>query len=224
MTEVILNEYIVQLLTAHGFSVKEEDEFVYCDELSQAKFKARAIYSTVNDRVSSQLDVMVITEDGYKILESFGDFGTDKEDAFTRNFTNFTTSSFHLILAALGATDKNILQYLDTEIWEIEGKAWTAYIGGLVGKNNGVTATSINPTTEFFKSIEKGIKSQSLPNKMHWFRSFYFQYENEIKHTEFLMDNEPLPIAKELFAAVPILPDVDFCSYRNFILLKKIAE
>jgi hypothetical protein len=224
MAETILNEQIVQLLTAHGFAVKQDDEFVYCEELSQSKFKARAVYSTVDNSVSSQLDVMVMTGDGYQIIESFGDFGVDEEDAFTRNFQNFTTCSFHLIVAALGAADENILQYLDTEIWEIDGKVWTAYIGGLVCKNNGVTNTDINPTTEFFKGIERGIKSQSLHNKMHWFRSFYFQHENKIQATEFLMDNKPLAIGHELFSAVPVLPDVDFCSYRNFIILKGLIE
>lgn len=222
MTEVNLNEQLIQLLIAHGFLVTQSNELIYCPDLSQSQLKAVAYYFTEGDHVSSRLNISVFTGSSFHILESFGDIGANPEDAFIKNFNNFTSCSFHVIVAALGATNDEITKYVEIENWDINGESWKVYIGGLAGKSNGQTATDINPASDFFTSIEGGIRLQSLTNDIHWFRSYYFQHDNKIAGVEFLMDNEPLALAEELFRTIPILPDVDFCSYRNFIILKRI--
>lgn len=218
MPERDLNQELAEILTNHGITVTRDNEFIYADLPIKIKLKARSVYEEINGHISSQLDVMVIGG-GFRIVESFGDIRDSIDEAFNKNFENFCRSSLHPLLAVFGSEDPHILKHFDIEQWEVNNITWTAYIGNLTPKTD--TKMAIKHPGEFFDLIESTIRAQKLSNDMHWFRGFYLQYGNEIKGTEFMMDNETLADASELLSSIPIVQGVNYYSLRNFIILKR---
>jgi hypothetical protein len=220
MTGIVVNTQLAELLKSHGVQIQTDDEFISANLTGNIKFKARAVYHEVNNGISSRLDVMVVSEEGDRIIESFGDFGTTIEEAINRNFQNFSLSSLHPILAAFGCMDPETLRQVNAEEWVVNGRTWKAYIGNLVPKAIGADKHVI-PPDQFFHSIESEIRSQLLTNRLHWFRSYYSQWDGNITEREFLMDNE----AKNgdlIFSSLPVTAGVKFYSCRNFALLRQV--
>ena len=195
-----------------------DNEFINTDLASSLKFKARAVYHETNDGINSRLDVMILTDSGERIIESFGDFGATVDDAVNKNFHNFSSRSLHPILAAFGCEDQETLKQVEVEEWIVNGRTWKVHIGNLVPKSTG--GDRFVPPSQFFQSIEREIRLQTLTNTLHWFRSYYCQGEANITEREFLMDNEAKNAAL-IFSTLPIMPNVKFYSCRNFILLRK---
>jgi hypothetical protein len=220
MLEIDLNPQFADLLKHHGIRVDINDEFINTDLPDNVKFKARTVYEEVNKHINSRLDVMVLTNKGEQIIESCGDYGATIEEAVNNNFINFSASSLHPLLAALGCVDPHTYDQITIEEWEINGKIWKAYIGNLVPKILADKQSAIEPPSEFFDSFEYGIKAMQLANRLHWFRGYYSQVDNEITNREFLMDNELLSETNSIFNTLPIRPDIRFYSCRNFIILK----
>ena len=224
MLEIDLNPQFADLLKNHGIDVDITDGFINTDLPDNVKFRARTVYQEVNESISSRLDVMAMTDKGEEIYESCGDYGETIEEAVNNNFQNFSASSLHPLLAALGCIDPHTYDQITIEEWEINGKVWTAYIGNLVPKILADRQNTIAPPSEFFDSFERGIKAQQLINRLHWFRGYYCQLDNEITNREFLMDNELVTETDIIFSALPIVPNVRFYSCRNFIILKDKAS
>jgi hypothetical protein len=220
--EIVVNDRLAGVLKDHGVSIQIDNEFVTTDLANNAKFKARAVYQEVNDSINSRLDIMVETGKGYSIVESFGDVGATVEDAINKNFQNFSRGSLHPLLAAFGSADPETLRQVEVEEWVINERRWKAYLGNLVPKAIGA-AERIIPPVQFFQSIEQGIRAQQLSNELHWFRSYYCQWNEKITEKEFLMDNEVMD-ANMILGKLPILPDVQFYSCRNFIVLVKVGH
>lgn len=220
MTEIALNAELAELLTSHGINVAIGEEFITADLPFPVKFKARATYQQINNYISSQLDVTVITPDGDKILESFGDFGNDVDAAITRNLNNFSMSDLHVFLAAFGAVSDDVLEQITVENWKINDRQWTAYIGNLVPKTN-IPIPGLQPPDAFFNAITAGIYSKPLHNNLHWFRGYYLQHNHKITATEFIMNNEDITNSNLLFSSIPLIPHEAYYSCRNFIILRK---
>jgi hypothetical protein len=223
MPEINLNQNLVEILTEHGIESTSDNEFIYVNLSSRIKFKARAIYQKINNLISSQLDVMVVTDTGECIIESFGDWGKDLNTVINKNLLNFSMSSLHPILTAFGTTDIQTVQQVTIEEWEINGYNYTAYIGNLVPKTNS-SNPNLKPPAEFFEAIVDGINSRAVNNEIHWFRGYYLQSAGEIKASEFLMDNVDITNNYPIFSSIPVIPDVEIYSCRNFIILKRISN
>ena len=225
MPEINLNPQFAELLKHHGIGVDISGELINTDLPDNTKFKARVVYEEVNKNINSRLDVMASTGKGEQIFESCGDYGATIEEAVNNNFQNFSASSLHPLLAALGSLDPHTYDQITIEEWEINGKTWKAYIGNLVPKILAEKQNDVFFPSAFFDSFERGIKIQQLTNRLHWFRGYYSQVDNEITNREFLMDNELIAETNAIFDTLPILPKVKFYSCRNFIILKdKAAE
>lgn len=219
-SEIVVNTRLASLLRDHGVSIHIDNEFVNTDLASSLKFKTRAVYHEINGSISSRLDVMIITDVGEKIIECFGDFGATVDDALNKNFQNFSLSTLHPILAAFGYIDPEAMKQVEVEEWVVNERKWKVYIGNLIPKSTRTIEQIICPV-EFFQSIEREIRSQTLTNKLNWFRSYYSQQDGKITVREFLMNNEPKD-AEVIFSSLPTVPNVKFYSCRNFILLVAI--
>lgn len=217
--EIVLNTKLASLLTNHGVDVRLDNEFANTDLTSSLKFKARAVYHEIDGGISSRLDIMILTDKGERIIECFGDYGTTVDDAINKNFQNFSLSSLHPILATFGCVNQETMRQVDVEEWVVNERTWQVYIGNFVPKSIGASENSI-PPAEFFQSIEREIRSQKLTKRIHWFRSYYSQWEATITEKEFLMDNEAKN-ADVIFSTLPIIPNVKFYSCRNFVLLRE---
>jgi hypothetical protein len=221
--EIDLNPQFSDLLKHHGINVEIIDEFIKSDLPDNVKFRARVVYQEVKGYISSRFDVMALTDRGEVIYESCGDYGATIDEAVQNNFQNFSLSSLHPLLAALGCFDPHTYDQITIEDWEINGKLWTVYIGNLVPKFLSERQDTIIPPSEFFESFELGIKSQKLANRLHWFRGYYSQSDNEITNREFLMDNELVAETDTIFGRLPILSNTKFYSCRCFIILRDKA-
>jgi Family of unknown function (DUF6348) len=218
--EIDLNPQFADLLRHHGIGVEIINGFIHTDLPDKTIFRARTVYGEVNKEINSRLDVMARTDKGEEIYESCGDYGATIEEAVMNNFRNFSASSLHPLLVALGCIDPHSYNQITIEEWEINGKVWKAYIGNLVPKMLSDTQNNIAPPAAFFDAFESGIRAQQLTNRLHWFRAYYSQIENEITNREFLMDNELVAETDMIFSALPILPRTRFYSCRNFIILR----
>lgn len=219
MLEIGLNPQFAELLKSHGITVTIDEEFIQTDLPGNVKFKTRSVYHEINGGITSEFNLMAVLESGETILEACGDHGVTLEEAIGNNFQNFSLSSLHPMLAALGSIDPHTLDQITIEEWEIGDKLWKAYIGNLVPKFISEEPIRRLPR-QFYESFEAGIKSQRLANRFHWFRGYYCQQENNITVREFLMDNELLPDSDEIFKSLPIIPRITFLSCRNFIMLE----
>jgi len=219
-SEINVNEKLAELLNAHGVKNNFTEEYVIADLRREVKFKARATYKDIGQHINSQLEVAVVSDSGEKIIEYFGDLGEDVDDALARNLRNFASGSLHVLLAALGSDDPSILDQITIEEWEVNGSWWTAYIGNLTPKTN--NPNLLTPPDEFFGSLETGIKSQKLTDNLHWFRGYYLQFNDKIAAGEFCMDNVDIIASNPIFSSIPLIPDTQYYSCRNFIVLKRL--
>jgi hypothetical protein len=217
--EMIVNAQLADLLRNHGVHINVGSEFVTADLSGGLKFKTRVIYHEINSGINSRLDVMILTNTGERIIECFGDFGVTLDDAINKNFHNFSIGSLHPILAAFGSQGHETLRHVEIEEWVVNEKTWKVYIGNIVPKSMG--GKHYAPPSQFFESVEHTIRKQNLTNRFHWFRSYYCQVNANITEKEFLMDNEAKN-ADLIFTTVPLMPNVNFYSCRNFILLNRI--
>ncbi len=220
MKEVNLNIELANLLARHGINVHLTEEFIETNLPDKVKFKARSVYTEVDANINSRLDVTAVTNRGEEIVESCGDIADSVEKAIESNFQNFCDSSLHPMLAALDCFDPHTYEQITFEEWEINGKVWKVYIGNLIPKIYSSQHDKVYIPSEFFDSVEKAIKSQKLTNRLHWFRAYYSQYENEISTREFLMDNQLLDNTDDIFKNIPVIPKVKFFSCRLFITLR----
>ena len=220
MPEINLNGSFAEIFTNHGIGVAADDEFIFPTLPSKIKIKAKANYEELNGTISSRLDVMIITEKGEKIIECFGDWGSDVDAAIRNNLLSFKMGILHPLLATFGDSRPETLEQITLEEWEINGREWTIYMGNTVPKTDSKDPL-IRPPAQFFNAVESGIRSQKLKNNLHWFRGYYLQYHNEIKATEFLMDNEDITAGNPLFTQIPAIPDAAYYSCRTFIILKQ---
>lgn len=217
--EIIVNQQLAGLLQNHSVHVDVGNEFVNTNLSDNLKFKGRVVYHEIKGGISSRLDVMAVTGTGERIVECFGDIGANVDEAINNNFQNFSSSTLHPILAAFGCQDQEALRQVEVEEWIVNERTWKVYIGKLVPKSIGAGEHFV-PPAQFFQSIEQEIRSQTLTSKLHWFRSYYCQWEVNITEREFLMDNEAKN-ADLIFSTLPIMPNVKFYSCRNFILLRE---
>lgn len=224
MLEIDLNLQLADLLKQHGVGVDITNGFIHTNMPGNVKFRVRTVYEEINKSISSRLDVMAVTDKGEEMYESFGDYGVTIEEAVNNNFQNFCAGSLHPLLAALGCSDEQTHNQITIEEWDINGKVWNAYIGNLVYKNSEQIQVTVAPPPEFFNLFEQGIKAQQLTNRLHWFRGYYSQINDEITNREFLMDNELVEDANTIFQNLPVLPGIKFYSCRNFIILKDKAS
>lgn len=221
MLEINLNHQFAELLKNHGIAVTVGEEFIFTDLPDHTKFKVKASYEELNDSINSRFDMMAITHKGEQILEACDDIGDNVEDAINRNFQNFCSSTFHPLIVALGCTNPHAYEQITIEEWEINDRKWQVYMGNLQQKYMHKGAHfRLTPPPQFFENIEQSIKSQKPSNRLHWFRSYYSQHENEITNVEFMMDNELLPDGQLMFGSLPIMPKLAFYSCRNFIVIK----
>jgi Family of unknown function (DUF6348) len=148
--EIDLNPQFADLLKNHGIAVDVNDGFITTDLPDSVKFRARIVYQEVNENISSRLDVMAMTDKGEQIFESCGDYGATIEEVVINNFQNFSASTLHPLLAALGCIDPETYKQITIEEWEINEKLWTVYIGNLVPKILTNSQNTIEPPSEFF--------------------------------------------------------------------------
>lgn len=222
MPEKVLNRELGHILANHGVPFIADEEFLLVYNPSTVKFKAKSIYTEVNNKISSQLDIIAIPDNGKPIIESFGDFGDSLEEAINRNFSNFCLSGLHLFLSAFGPENHVPDEQITVENWEINGQYWKAFIGNLIPKVSGNKTNDNSPPPEFFEYFEESIRAQILINDIHWFRGFFLQYNNEMRATEFMMDNLNITAACPLFSKIPLKSNVEYYSCRIFIILKKL--
>lgn len=162
---------------------------------------------------SGILSVETLVREGLIIEECFAGIGQG-ESGIKDGLINFTTNSFHVLLAALFG--KNDPEQVTTENWNINGKSYTAYIGNFGTRaSEGVTA---HIPDGLFDAIETTIRREPLTNDIHWFRLFFCNLANQFSF-EALKDNEIWESGLECLEASDWRRDDGYYSVRLFLVL-----
>ena len=207
MSEIV--DYLSKLFEDHGFTCVAHNDWV----VPNAELPAlRALWYP--DQSSGRLDVHALVRDGVVIEECYAGLGQG-ERAIGDALINFTVNSFHVLLAALWG--KNDPEQVTTELWVIDGKRYTAYIGDFGTRcSDGVVADIPN---NLFSSITETIKAEKLTEDIHWFRLFFCNVANEFTF-EALKDNEPWDKGVSCLERVAWRLDDGYYSVRLFVVLR----
>ncbi|MEO0973851.1 MAG: DUF6348 family protein [Pseudomonadota bacterium] len=206
---VSLHAPLNQLIAAHGVPCAAEREWVVPHGRLPA---ARATWHPKSD--SGRLDVEVLFEDGRAIIECFAGVGGGNE-GIRDALQSFSANSLHVLMAALwGHHDET---QVDAEQWHIQGRDYTAYIGGFGLR--GTSDTEATVPDGLFTAIEAAIKGADLSADIHWFRHFFCNVAND-QIFEALFDNKEWSAGLDALKSLAWAPSEEYYSVRNFLVLR----
>jgi len=163
MQPVSLVKQLSELIGAHDVTYHLEDEWVV------PYGKLPAIRATWFPRdQNGVLEVEVLIRDQLIINECFAGIG-DGEVGMKDAFENFCINSLHVLLAAFW--ERNDPEQVTTEVWEISGRPYTAYIGNF--GTRGSLEVSPDMPAGLFESIERAVKTESFDSESYWIRHFF---------------------------------------------------
>jgi len=166
---------------------------------------------------SGVLEVEVLLENKSVVNECFAGMG-DGEAAIGDAFQNFTTNSFHVLLAAFW--NINDPQQVTTANWTVSGKTFTAYIGNFGTRGSmGVTPTV---PAELFPTIQRAVERESLSQGWHWVRHFFCDVKGAPTY-EALLDNQPWQAGTDGLRSISWVKSTGYYSVRNFLVLRAAA-
>jgi hypothetical protein len=177
-----------QLLAAHGITTQVEAD----GWLSTAgSYPACRAYINEpqfqNGGCTLRLDVEISLSAERGLIESFGDFGADVNEAFQALMQNFCSGSLHVLLGSLWGVIEP--EQVFVEDYESQRQRWTLYLGNVVRKSAGGIDV---PPPESLLAILKGLIEQScLTPDIHWGRLYYANMPDGNNTVEVLLDNEP---------------------------------
>ncbi|HEU4931801.1 MAG TPA: DUF6348 family protein [Pyrinomonadaceae bacterium] len=207
MSETV--DYLSKLFEGHGLTCVAENDWVVPNGELPA---VRALWYPGES--SGLLDVHALIRSGVVIEECFAGVGQG-EGAIHDALMNFTLNSFHVLLAVLwGKTDP---EQVTTELWVVNEKSYTAYIGNFGTRTSAGVVAHVPPS--LFASIEENIKAEKLTEDIHWFRLFFCNFANEFTF-EALKDNEPWERGTSCLESVAWRPDDGYYSVRLFVVLR----
>lgn len=212
MEPITLERELSELMSAHDIQFHIENEWVV------PYGKLPAIRATWYPREKSGLlEIDVLLEDQRIINECFAGVGSGRS-GLNDALQNFCVNSFHVLLASFwGSNDPNQVM---TELWNIEGKEYTAFIGNF-GTRGSVEVDAEIPAG-LFEIIEKTIKSEPSTAKLSWFRCFFCDISGE--HTfEALKNNEVWESGVSALQSLPWVRTNGYYSVRNFLVLRENA-
>lgn len=167
------------------------------------------------DAKSIQIDIYLRVEPDRLLVESFGGFGTTKEEAIADGIHNFVANSFHVLLAAFyGGHDDQV----KTEHWDVNGQSRRVIIGNIGVR--GTTPNPAEPPIEWFKVLENQIKVSSLTSGTHWVRCYSAQMQNQPMGVEVLLDNDEWIGVQTEMTKVKWPRGENFYSVRVFLIIQ----
>ena len=113
--------------------------------------------------------------------------------------------------------EKNDTEQVTTEVWDIGGKQFRAYIGNLGTRGSEETISEI--PEGLYESIVTTIKNERLNGKCHWIRHF-FGNANGDHMFEALLDNEIWEAGLQNLKHLQWKKSDEYYSVRNFIVLR----
>lgn len=213
MTEALAapstQDFLCKLFAAHGIPVTLENDWV----LPHARLPAiRALWYPREH--SGRLDVHTLAEKDVLIEECFAGIGQG-DVGFRDALANFTTNSFHVLLAALWnvCDPDQVVQ----ENWQIAGRAFEAFIGNFGTRQSDGFAASI--PHGLFDTLAATIQREKLTGALHWFRFFFCNVAGECTY-EALKDNAPWDEGLRCLQAAPWTRHDGYYSVRLFIALR----
>ncbi|MBF02233.1 MAG: hypothetical protein CMP76_02940 [Flavobacterium sp.] len=207
-----VNKEIKQLFEQHRHQVTLDKNLVLPHFKEKVTIDSKVNFFQFPNGVNSKLDIIINFQDGRKVIESFGDIGTTKEEAVKNNLKNFVINDFHVITSAL---NDSFDDEVTTEEWNINDKIYQAYIGNFGRKGN------LEIPENTFNKIEEIVKKQDFNEKYHWIRFYYGKINQEPAIIEFLVDNKKNHQAEEIISKLDWQDTNEYASVRNFIILKK---
>ena len=174
-----IQEYLSTLFEEHGLACMIHNEWI----LPNSDLPILRAFWYPNGP-SGELDVQIVVRENVIIEECFAGIG-EGDTGLSDALANFTTTIFHVLLAALWQKDES--EQVVPEDWEVNGKGYTAYPGNFIVRS----FESIQPEipSELFPNLQQTIQSEPLTGDIHWFRLFLGNLKGDFTY-EATKDNE----------------------------------
>lgn len=146
-----------------------------------------------------QLDVVVPTPDGRRVVESFAGMGATIADAVAESLNKFARGSLHVLLAALENDSHD--DQVDWEVWGEPPDQWRACVGPLLRQWSSKTAVDF---AAYLDAVKTALLAAPLSRELHWFRTFVaIGTDGPLLGRDALLDNETWPPGDELLVGWP---------------------
>ena len=206
---VSIHAELAQCLAAHGLDGSTHNDWVVPNG------ELPAIRGTWFPReTGGRLDIEILLKDERMMVECFAGLGNGGA-GLVNGFTNFTANSLHPMLAAIWGVENE--EQVTTESWQVGGKNYTAYLGGLGQRTSQGYTPKLPPN--LFDSIEALIKSTSMEHRIHWIRHFFCNISPEQQVYESLLDNDVWEAGEENLKELDWHKPETFYSVRHFMIL-----
>lgn len=203
------SDFLRRLFKSHGIACTTHDDWVVPNA------ELPAIRATWFPGPSSgRLDVEAFVREDLTIEECFAGLG-EGAVGLRDALTNFTVNSFHVLLAALW--NQNDETQVTTEVWEIGGKQYTAFIGNFGTRGSEGVIADI--PAELFPQVKSVIKLESLMGDLHWFRFFFGNVAGQ-RTFEALKNNETWETGMRCLEGVQWADTTGYYSVRLFVVLR----
>lgn len=213
---VFVNDYLGRLFAAHGISPYESNGWIFlqgpgCPRVAQVAF--RAFWQRQN-RHAGVLQVDGRMPGGRVMRECFAGAGKDPE-AFKMAAEGFANGVFHVLLAAFCGTPQP--GRVEVETWEIGGRPFTVFIGGLAAR---FTGEMPKLPEDLVAQVRAAVAEENLAGDPHWIRLFAGRVGENEPGIEALLDDEPWKPGEALLRAVPWEVRDSYYSWRLFMVLR----
>ncbi|QDV15435.1 hypothetical protein Pan153_00490 [Gimesia panareensis] len=214
-----INSLILQLLEQHGIDAREENGWIVSEAHPPVCGAVVNETQPTPDIISTQIDIYLKVEPNRILVESFGGFGTNLDEAIADGIQNFVVNTFHVLLSAfyLEKDDQTVI-----EEWKINDIPRRVIIGQIGMR--GTPPEEEQGAPEWFQNLENKIKATSLPAGTHWIRCYYAQMENRPVALELLLDNQPWEEVRSEMEKIDWPESEEFFSLRVFLVIQNIDE
>lgn len=210
MEPITLEKQLSELMSAHNIQFHVENEWIVPFS------KLPAIRATWYPRQESGLlEVDVLLEDQRIINECFAGIGAG-QSGLNDALQNFCVNSFHVLLAAFW--ELNDPDQVMTELWNIDGKEYTAFIGNFGIR--GSVETDAEIPDHLFDVITNTIKIEPSLEGLSWFRCFFCNISGNLTF-ETLKNNELWESGVSALQSLPWAKKNGYYSVRNFLVLRE---
>jgi hypothetical protein len=217
------NKKLMTILTDHQIPVLNRGKFIQLgdnDITLQAKVHPKEITPT---RSSIQLDVILSSQSllgDRALVESFGEFGENLDEAIDKSFSSFCLASLHPILSVFVSRDFESEQS-QWDNWSNHNQSWEICSGPIIPKMSPTfDLEQVINGNEFLAFIHdlRDAYFREATFKLHWLRFYRGLIQGIVRSREVLLDGEHWKLGEDIFDRWEWHTKADFFSLRQFMI------
>lgn len=214
---------LTSALRDHGIEAEVRDDHVI---VQQGQMHLAAAYweqPSTEEHCAVVLELVCVSPllGDRPLVENIAGFGSTLSAARSQAFGKMLLNIFHVVIEALTPHACEQPQ-CDIELWERGGRKWQVFLGPVLQQHSSGFVLG-DAQREFLGNLQELFLREVSPGP-HWVRVFLGSFQNQIKATEVLLDNEPWPAGLALMQSKHWPTSDEYQSFRHiFVALPKDA-